>query len=286
MRRWWLLGMLALGACADEERPPVLPGEGPWCDAAALELAIDEVRLDDTGYTSLGHILAWLDEQGMPVQDTIDAAVVDGSIALRLSVTRCDDQFRVEMLSRSGDVQAASGLPAVGVAQPAGFSHDVDDGTGWLPLSPFVDVPGREAVWAKYADLSLFANTQWSEGRFQMSVRADDAVDALVPAATRHVNALLVGQPGCPFACEDATLAQMMRVFDVEPIDGVISEEEFRTNLFVDSWLRPTRDVIAEWEGEEVVWPDHDGIDDSTTIGFAFHATPVAMARGARRNPL
>lgn len=296
------------GGCADEG-PPHLPGLVEPCggdldtyliDAILFGTDGDEVAefaFDMDGDGSLDNQLGNLHTalQPLPAQETINAAIAADTIVLALSVEVCGTEMdypreaRVELhagafVERDGaaprvHLHGFNGVPAV--EDVGGLFGNVfsSRGTGWLPLSAFIDVPGSPPSWVLGHQFMVELDSRSPaeiDGRMAIGPHEADVRRTISPAVARHAAVLLDGEPGCPLACEDEALARMVDLLD-ENGDGTIQELEFRTNPVVITFMRPDLDLLADWNGMSTWWPGHDGEPESLSLGFGFHAVRAEL---------
>lgn len=307
MRNACIAAAVLLTGCsfyADEpDGPPAWPGENlPECTTTRTSYVIDAVTAptdadiaedvgadldgDGTVDNQFGNILSALGYLHFEIQNRTDEALAADALLIGLTLEECELYSLVEV-HRGVAIDRTVDPPVLTVedtTELASVDRVRDSrriflrGSGTLPPTALFEAEGAEWIPADGIEIELDAvDEREVEGQLAAGIRGDAFHDAVVPVIHRQILTELEGQPGCPEACEDEDLADVVGIFD-ENGDFEITLAEVGDNSLVRILDRPDLDLMTLVDGEVTYWPRQDDIPESLSFGLGFHASAVEIA--------
>ena len=237
-----------------------LPASAEQASAMGLNLDEDELLRPDNAIGQVYSLAA-------SFADLWAAKEVSESVQWSLEIARCaddsDDVIAVWLLGPNDERIA----PAVGQLDEDG-RYAARRGVARVPASAFFDGgTGAEIHWSQGRGVSLSA-TATADGGLAGTLAFAFEQDADVAIVVGIQDAAVVGlatDPACTSGSPDCFWTSM---FDDDG-DGAVTFDEVQTSAAVTSLLAPDVDLL---DGDGVYWPRHDGLRDSMSFGFEFHA--------------
>jgi hypothetical protein len=297
--------LILLAGCSfyeGDDGPPAWPGEDlPACETTRTSYVIDAITApvnadlaeaggrdldrDGTIDNQLGNVYSAIAQAvHFDIQGRTDEALAADTLLVGLTLEECAspsytlvELHRGVAIDRSVDppiltVDLTTELPAVDRVSDGRLL--ALKGEGRIPPTALFEAEGAE--WIEGRELTVELDLFDLEGTLATGVDHLAFEPAAVDVIHRQILRELEGQPGCPLACEDEDLADMVAIFD-DDADGEITPEEVEESFLVETLLRPDLDLLLGQGDDATYWPAQDGEPDSLSFGVAFHATPVTL---------